>query len=85
MKYRVYLQNVVSTTIDVDAEDPEAAIDAAYQSRDMPGSITVGAFGGKSVDDGDWQPFEVYDEADSVVWTESTGTQRPLDEPDVTA
>ncbi len=85
MKYRVYVQNVVSSVVEVDADDPEAAIAAAYQSDDMPGSITYGAFGAASVDESDWEPHRVYDEADEVVWTESTGTQRPLDEPDVTA
>lgn len=72
MKYRVYVQNVVSASVEVETDDgPEAAIEAAYQSHKMPGPITVGAFGGSaSVDDGDWEPFEVYDEAGATVWSD---------------
>jgi hypothetical protein len=69
-KYTVYMTNTVSTAIDVEADDPEAAIDAAYESDDMPGGITVGAFGSQSVDDGDWQPDSVLDADHNQVWSD---------------
>jgi hypothetical protein len=72
VKYSVYVQNTVSAVVDVEANDPEAAIAAAFQSSDMPGSIGQGAFGSVSVDDGEWEPFEVYDEAGAVVWAEQS-------------
>ena len=73
--YTVHLISTVSTSIDVEADDPEAAIDAALESRDMPGSITYGAFGnGVSVDhSGDWNAVEV-SEGDEVVWSEHPAT-----------
>jgi len=72
MKYSVYVQNVVSSVVEVEADNPKAAIEAAFQSNDMPGSITVGAFGGVSVDEGDWEPYQVYDEAGATVWKGET-------------
>lgn len=71
MKFSVYVQNTVSAVLDVEADSPEAAIEAAYASPDMPGSITVGAFGA-AVDDGEWTPYEVYDEAGETVWKDET-------------
>jgi hypothetical protein len=36
-KYRVYLQTVASLTVEVEAEDQDAALDAAYQ--EAPGGV----------------------------------------------
>lgn len=69
MRYRVYMVNTVSTSVEVEAESWEEAIDEAYNSDDMPGSITVGAFGCASVDDGDWMPHSVTDTAGETVWS----------------
>lgn len=68
MNYKVYVIMEVSSVVEVEADSPEEAIDAAYESPDMPGSITVGAFGGASVDDGDWNTYQVEDESGTVVW-----------------
>lgn len=68
-QYTVHLVNTVSTTVTVEADDPDAAIDAAWSSEDMPGSITIGAFGPVGVDDGDWQPVAVTDASGAEVWT----------------
>ena len=69
-KFTVHLQNVVSSAVEVEAEDYVAAIDAAYDSPGMPGSITIGAFGKASVDEAEWQPAAVEDESGNLVWEE---------------
>lgn len=68
MKYNVYVTMKVSSVVEVEADSLEEAIDAAYDSPDMPGEITVGAFGGASVDDSDWNAYQVEDESGTVVW-----------------
>lgn len=66
--YTVTMQLIVSTTVEVEADNPEAAIEAAYQSDNMPSTIGHGAFGQASVDEaGEWEPNEVY-EGNAVVW-----------------
>jgi hypothetical protein len=67
-KYRVHMINTVSTSVEVEAENPEAAIEAAYGSEKMPGGMTYGAFGSNSVDDGEWEPAAVTDENHTEVW-----------------
>ena len=66
--YVVSLINTVSVIVEVEAGTPEEAIDLAYDSPDMPGGITVGAFGSASVDDGDWEPNSVEDADGKTVW-----------------
>ncbi len=68
MKYTVYLKNTVSTAVNVEADSPDEAVDLAFDSNDMPGRITFGAFGEASVDDGEWEAFEVTDESGATVW-----------------
>jgi hypothetical protein len=59
--YDVIIQQVVSTMITVRAASPEDAAEQFYQAPGMPGSLTVGAFGGGvSVDEaGDWEAVQV--------------------------
>lgn len=69
--YSVHLINTVSTTVTVEAETYDEAIDAAFDSNDMPGSITIGAFGQATVDDGEWEAVAVTDEeSGDEVWSE---------------
>jgi hypothetical protein len=68
--FTVHLINTVSTAVEVEVDNYEAAIEAAYDSEDMPGSITIGAFGRASVDDGEWMPDAVTDEGGDEVWRE---------------
>lgn len=68
-KFRVHMTNVVSTSIEVEADDAEDAIEKAYDSNDMPGSIGIGAFGSTSVDDSDWEASAVTDEFGDEVWS----------------
>lgn len=68
--YDVHFTQTISTTVTVEADSPDEAIDQAYQSSDMPGSMGHGAFGhGVTVDSsGEWEPLDVTDERDKVVW-----------------
>lgn len=72
MEYNVHLVNMVSTTVTVEleSEDLDEIEKAAYNSDDMPGSITVGAFGGASVDEsGEWEVYSITDAATgNLVW-----------------
>jgi hypothetical protein len=62
-KFTVHFQMPVSIDITVEADNPEQAIDLAYDSDDMPGSMAHDAFGDAPVDeDGDWRPVAVSDE-----------------------
>lgn len=67
--YLVSVRNEVSATVKVQAEHdtvelgPDEWYDLAAESYDFPGSITIGAFGSASVDDGDWELDSVYDDA----------------------
>lgn len=67
-RYRVFVTNVVSTVVEVEAGSPDEAVEFAFDSPDMPGSITIGAFGQTSVDAGEWEPKIVMDEAGTEVW-----------------
>lgn len=68
--YHVHLVQTVSTAVTVEADDPDEAIELAYNSSDMPGSMCYGAFGSASVDEaGDWNAVEVTDaESGESVW-----------------
>jgi hypothetical protein len=72
--YRVHFGNehttVVDVTVDGDEFDPEALINLAGNSDDMPGSIGYGAYGDASVDPSDWEPREITTEAGAVLWTD---------------
>jgi hypothetical protein len=61
----------VSASVEVEAATPQDAADDFYQSDDMPGQITIGAFGNAArVDEaGEWYAIEVTDEAGKVLWT----------------
>jgi hypothetical protein len=68
--YDVHLTHMVSTTVTVEADDPEQATERVFESPKMPGSITYGAFGAATVDDaGEWDAVAVYDQAGREVWT----------------
>ncbi len=70
-KYTVYLYSTLSTSVNVDAEDPDEAIDLAYESPEMPGSMGFRAFGRASVDCSNvWEPSSVVDENGKTVWSE---------------
>lgn len=70
-RFTVHLIQTVSAAVEVEADDYEAAIEAAWQSPGMPGSITVGAFGmGNTVDGGEWDAWAVSDENGDEVWRE---------------
>lgn len=69
-KFNVHLTQAVSAVVTVEAKDYDEAIDLAYESEDMPGSMCYGAFGQSSVDeDGDWGLVLVTDENGDEVWT----------------
>jgi len=73
--YNVHLIETVSTTVTVDADSPEAAIDLAYESNDMPGSMGYGAFGSASVDEaGEWEAAAVTNENGDEVWVAKNDT-----------
>lgn len=59
--YEVAVHMVVSAVVEVEADTPELARDLAYESPQMPGSITGQAFGsGASVSEaGDWEAVSV--------------------------
>lgn len=68
-KYRLYLQNIVSTTVKIEAESIDAAMDEVWKSDDCPGAITAGAFGRGDVDDSDWAVYSVNDaETGEELW-----------------
>lgn len=65
MKFNVHLVLTVSTSVEVEADSVEEALEKVYDSPDMPGSITYGAFGSASVDEaGEWEPVSVYNADD---------------------
>lgn len=72
--YRVQFNNTCSIILDVEADSVEDAIEKAQESEDMPGGITVGAFGcqsfdGPNVDDDEWNAAYVEDaDTNKVVW-----------------
>lgn len=69
-KFWVHVRNQVSTSVPVEADTVEAALEAVYDADDMPGGITVGAFGPQPVDDDDWYPVEVTTDDGETVWSE---------------
>lgn len=70
-KYTVHLTQTVSTAVNVEAGSPEEAVELAYDSPDMPGSMTYGAFGDASVDEsGEWMAVAVTDGNGEEVWSD---------------
>jgi len=69
-EYTVHLTMIVSTGVTVEADDVDAAIDAAYHSPDMPGSMGHQAPDVASVDGSGWLPASVSDAAGEQVWSE---------------
>lgn len=54
-RYRVHLQTVASFTIEVDADDEDAALDAAYEEVPAEVCAQCGGWGSKySLDLGEW-------------------------------
>ena len=70
-EYTVHLTMIVSTGVTVEADDAEAAIDAAYNSPKMPGTMGHQAFGDALVDESEWEPVAVSDAAGEEVWSEA--------------
>lgn len=75
-RYTVHLTATVSTSVEVDAEDPQEAIDAAFNVPGMPPGMTYQAFGDVSVDVSDWDAAEVMGESGASVWSERDERQR---------
>jgi len=69
-EYTVCLTMVVSTMVTVEADDPNAAIDAAYHSPKMPGTMGYQSFGGGAVDGSEWVPASVSNATGEEVWSE---------------
>jgi len=69
-EFTVHMTMVVSTGVTVEADNPDAAIDAAYNSREMPGTMGHQAFGDASVDESEWEPASVSDATGEEVWFE---------------
>jgi len=66
--FSVHMTMAVSTTVTVEAGSVEEALEKVYGSPDMPGSITLGAFGPASVDEaGEWNPVAVYQDGNYKV------------------
>lgn len=59
--YQVHITRVVSTTIDVEADSIEQAVEEFHHAPDMLGGLVHGAFGGgASVDEaGEWEAYSV--------------------------
>jgi len=69
--YTVHLLQTISTAVEVEADNVDDALEKVYDSPDMPGPITHGAFGRASVDEaGEWTPVSVYQDGnyDKPVW-----------------
>ena len=54
-KYRVYLQATADLSVVVEAEDPEEALDLAYESRQYLCSQCAGWGESWSLDIGEWE------------------------------
>lgn len=72
MKYRVVLEQIASTVIDVEADDIDAAIDEAWQ--EAPSGLCAQCSGWNNPPGvnlaGEWEASVVYDEHDHEVWNE---------------
>lgn len=65
-KYRVLMENVMSTVIEVEAENEEAAKEAVFESDQMPSRICAQCTGwgqSWSIDEGEW---DISEEEDAV-------------------
>jgi hypothetical protein len=72
MEYTVYLNQMLSASVTVEADDPDEAIDKAHES-DLPRGICAqcSGWGQKSWSmdtSGDWEPDEVVDSQGKTVW-----------------
>ncbi len=66
-EYRVHLVQTVSTTVEVEADDMDQAIEAALNEAPSPTNST-----NTGIDpSGDWMEVAVYDESGDEVWSES--------------
>lgn len=78
MKYRVFMLAFINLSIEVDADDPEAAVEKAYE--DMPAEIGAldGGWGQSwSKEEGEYEAYEVTeDTTGKTVWTEGGMWQR---------
>lgn len=72
-KFTVHMDAVISTSVTVEAEDVEAALEASYD--EVPTGICAQCCGwGKSwsKDEGEYEPVSVYDESNTEVWTDES-------------
>ena len=80
-KYRVHMKMAIWTVIDVEAADPNDALEAAYESDQMPGTMAFNSFtnarGAAMVDEGEWEAVEVTDQNGNTVWEEDDHIVEP--------
>ena len=72
-KYTVYLTTTATTAVEVDAENPDEALDKAYDAG-MPTICAQCSGWGKGYNldmDGEWEASEVINANDQVVWPQS--------------
>lgn len=73
-KFRVTLQQMASTVIEVDADNPEAAIEAAYADEPRLCASCAGHGNPPGIGlDYDWEATVVKDEDGRTVWSEENG------------
>lgn len=68
MRYVVFLVQEVSSVVEIEAGSLDEAMEEVWDHPNMPGNITVGAFGPASVDDSDWDIYQVTDESGQTVY-----------------
>lgn len=74
-RYRVLLQQMASTSIEVEADSPEAAIEEAYGQEPSLCASCSGHGNPPGIDlSYDWEPSEVTDEDGETVWSEEVNT-----------
>lgn len=72
-KYTVYLQTVITVGIEVEADDPDAAVEKAYETA--PREICAQCSGWRekwTKSEGEYEANSVYDADDKQVWGEGT-------------
>jgi hypothetical protein len=71
-EYTVHLQQNASTAVKVEADDPEDALELAWQ--DTPGGLCAQCSGWGNPPGidlaGEWEPYEVVDAEGNTVWSE---------------
>lgn len=69
-RFLVHIAEVVSTSVEVEADSAEEAAETYNESPDMPASMTHGAFGQITVDEaGEWEAVAITDtDTGEQVW-----------------